>query len=65
MKTDSRHINIISTESGFHFLSRYKLFLKFVVDEFVFLADSPLHIALLLSRGGESIAEFYIFSAFH
>ena len=31
-----------------------------MVDEFVFLADSPLHIALHLSRGGESIVAPYI-----
>ena len=31
-----------------------------MVDEFVFLTDSPLHIALHLSRGGESIVECYI-----
>ena len=41
-----------------------KLFLKFVVDEFVFLADSPLHISLHLSRGGESIVECYILSPY-
>ena len=35
-----------------------------MVDEFVFHADSPLHIALHLSRGGESIIECYILSAY-
>ena len=35
-----------------------------MVDEFVFLADSPLHIALHLSRGGESIVECYILSPY-
>ena len=44
----------------FIFYLQIKLFLKFVVDEFVFLTDSPLHIALHLSRGGESIVECYI-----
>ena len=34
------------------------------MDEFVLLADSPLHIALHLSRGGESIVECYILSPF-
>ena len=41
-----------------------KLFLKFVVDEFVFLADSLLHIVLHLSQGGKSIVEFYILSPY-
>ena len=41
-----------------------KLFLTIVVDEFVFLADSPLRIALHLSRGGESIVECYILSPY-
>ena len=35
-----------------------------MVDEFVFFADSPLHIALHLSRGGESIVECYILSPY-
>ena len=35
-----------------------------MLDEFVFLADSPLHIALHLSRGGERIVECYILSPF-
>ena len=35
-----------------------------MVDEFVFLADSPFHIALHLSRGGESIVECYILSPY-
>ena len=35
-----------------------------MLDEFVFLADSQLHIALHLSRGGESIVECYILSPF-
>ena len=35
-----------------------------MLDEFVFLADSPLHIALHLSRGGESIVECYILSPY-
>ena len=48
----------------FIFYLQIKLFLKFVVDEFVFLTDSPLHIALHLSRGGESIVECYILSPF-
>ena len=33
-----------------------------MVDEFVFLEESPLHIVLHLSRGGESIVECYILS---
>ena len=49
----------------FIFYLQIKLFLQFVVDEFVFLADSPLHIALHLSRGGEIIVECYIFSAYY
>ena len=45
---DGKSLNIISTEGGFYFLSRLnKLFLKFVIDEFLYcIADSPLHIAL-------------------
>ena len=45
---ESKSLNSISTEGGFYFLSRLnKLFLKFVIDEFLYcIADSPLHIAL-------------------
>ena len=35
-----------------------------MADEFVFLAYSPLHISLHLSRGGESIVECYILSPY-
>ena len=61
---DSKSLNIISTEGVFYFFIQIKLFLKFVLDEFVFLADSPSYIALHLSRGGESIVECYLLSPY-
>ena len=63
IKTESRY-KLSPLKVFFIFYLQIKLFLKFVVDEFVFLTDSPLHIALHLSRGGESIVECYILSPY-
>ena len=59
MKTE-RCYKLSPLKVFFIFYLVIKRFLKFVVDEFVFLADSPLHIALHMSRGGESIVECFI-----
>ena len=65
MKTASRYtLTPLTAFFCLLYFIQIKLFLKFVVDEFVFLADSPLHIVLHLSQGGKSIVEFYILSPY-